>query len=67
MNERDDKVVRAARPPERLLGDLIAAVLLFHKGGVWTPGDTEVWRTLTGKDEATSKALCDFARECRAW
>jgi hypothetical protein len=44
--------------PERLA----RAVLLFHRGGPWTDQDREVWRTLTGEDDATTRVLCDLAR-----
>jgi hypothetical protein len=47
----------------RQLLKLPEAVVLFHKGGVWTVGDGERWRDLTGREEATSRALCDFASE----
>jgi hypothetical protein len=41
---------------------LARAVLLFHRGGPWSDWDREVWRALTGADEATTRALCDLAR-----
>jgi hypothetical protein len=46
----------------RALQTLARAVLLFHRGGPWTPVDQESWRSYTGSDEATTKVLCDLAR-----
>lgn len=45
---------------------IVEAVLLFHSGSLWTPEKQERWRALTGRTEATSKALCDWLREVRA-
>lgn len=45
---------------------LARAVLLFHKAPPWTDQDSEVWLALTGQVDATSKVLCDLAREIRA-
>jgi predicted NUDIX family NTP pyrophosphohydrolase len=42
---------------------LARAVLLFHRGGPWTDDDRAAWRIVTGEDEATTKVLCDLARE----
>jgi hypothetical protein len=42
---------------------LARAVLLFHRGGPWSDWDREVWRALTGTDDATTRALCDLARQ----
>jgi hypothetical protein len=42
---------------------LARAVLLFHRGGPWTEADRYAWRGLTGEDEATTKVLCDLARQ----
>lgn len=42
---------------------LLRAVLLFHRGGPWTADDSRMWSALTGKDEATTRALCDAIRE----
>jgi hypothetical protein len=41
---------------------LALAVLMFHRGGPWTNTDRATWRGLTGRDEATTKVLCDLAR-----
>lgn len=45
-------------PTERLA----RAVLLFHRGGMWTGQDRNEWVMLTGEEEATTKVLCDLAR-----
>jgi hypothetical protein len=45
---------------------LARAVLLFHRGGEWTPYDREMWVVLTGQSDATTKTLCDLARKVRA-
>ena len=50
----------------RGLERLAAAVLLFHRGGPWTAADMQAWKALTDADEATTKALCDFARKVQA-
>lgn len=42
---------------------LARAVLFFHRGGLWTKADQEIWLALTGKSEPGIRALCDFARE----
>jgi hypothetical protein len=44
---------------------LARALLLFHRNGPWMPGDREVWFALTGKQECSSRVLCDLAREVR--
>jgi hypothetical protein len=41
---------------------LARAVLLFHRGGMWTEMDREEWELLTGSGEASTKTLCDLAR-----
>jgi hypothetical protein len=41
---------------------LARAVLLFHRSGPWTDWDREVWRALTGTDDATTRTLCMLAR-----
>jgi uncharacterized protein YndB with AHSA1/START domain len=51
----------SARPISRCEA-LARAVLLFHGGGQWTQECVVTWHTLTGADDATSRALCDFAR-----
>ena len=44
---------------------LARAVLLLHRGGPWTTADREIWKAITGQDEASTKSLCDFARKIR--
>ena len=39
------------------------AVLLFHRGGPWTDNDRALWLALTEQEEATTRVLCDVARE----
>lgn len=46
-------------PAERLA----RAVLLFHRGGIWTPEDHATWRALTGTVLCTQKNLCELARQ----
>ena len=41
---------------------LLEAVPLFHKGGYWSVADGATWTRLTGKDEVTTRALCDAIR-----
>lgn len=41
---------------------LASAVLLFHRGGPWTPQDHAAWLALTGSPLATTRTLCDLAR-----
>lgn len=40
----------------------LEAVLLFHSGGDWDEKKRSKWKSLTGKDEATTKVLCDLVR-----
>ena len=42
---------------------LALAVLMFYRGGRWTEQDQRDWQVLTGSADATTKALCDVARE----
>lgn len=42
--------------------ELARAVLLFHSIGPWTDEKRAEWTNLTGSLEATTLALCDFAR-----
>jgi hypothetical protein len=44
---------------------LARAVLLFHRGGAWSAWDREVWQALTGTTEATTRTLCNLARQVR--
>lgn len=43
--------------------NLLRAVLLFYSGGGWDEDQARRWRELTGKTEATTRALCDAIRE----
>jgi hypothetical protein len=42
------------------------ATLLFHAGGEWTAQRAARWLELTGSNDATTKALYDFARRVLA-
>ncbi len=42
---------------------LARALLLFHDGGTWGQAKKDLWRYLTGSDDATPRALCDLARK----
>ena len=44
------------------LADVAEATALFHSGGEWDDTKRLRWVQLTGSEEATTKALCDFAR-----
>ena len=57
--ETDDVTVPASLAPVERLA---RAVLMFHRGGVWTPQDLATWRALTGSPLATTRTLCDLAR-----
>jgi hypothetical protein len=46
-------------PAERLA----RAVLIFHAGGTWGENERALWREFTRHDGATTKVLCDLARE----
>lgn len=39
------------------------ATLLFHSAAPWSPDKRDEWHVLTGSDSATTKMLCDVARE----
>lgn len=45
---------------------LLEAVLLFHRGGEWSPNDSKTWLRLTGKEGASTKELCDAIRDALA-
>jgi hypothetical protein len=45
---------------------LARAVLLFFRGGPWTAEDRDVWQALTGTELATTRTLCDLARDVRS-
>lgn len=50
---------------ERLM-EVVEAFLLFHDGGYWDAPKASRWKSLTGSEEATTKVLCDFARQVMA-
>lgn len=41
----------------------LSLVLEFHSATPWTPERTEAWRTITGTDEVTTRAMCDHIRK----
>ena len=41
----------------------LQAVLLFHRGGVWDDDARREWKNLTGRDDASTKSMCDTIRE----
>ncbi len=43
--------------------NLLRAVLLFHSRLGWDAPTQALWKQLTGKDEATTRTLCDAIRE----
>jgi hypothetical protein len=45
---------------------LARALLLFHRGSPWTADNGAEWHALTGSYDATTKVLCDLAREILA-
>jgi hypothetical protein len=45
---------------------LARAVLLFHAAPSWDEKEKREWHELTGQMDATTKVLCDLAREVRA-
>ena len=45
---------------------LARAVLLFFRGGPWTPEDHTEWAANTGTPLCTTKNLCDMARQVEA-
>lgn len=53
------KQVLAAMKRERL----VQALLLFHSAEAWDEDRRRRWEELTGHREATTKVLCDLARE----
>ena len=42
---------------------LARAVLLFHGASSWCEKEKREWHALTGGREATTRVLCDLARE----
>lgn len=47
----------------RNLEKVASAIICFHSGLPWTKETQASWEALTGRKEATTKSLCDFARE----
>lgn len=47
------------------VNEVVEAVLLFHSSGPWTDYRRRRWRELTGNDDPTAKALCDWLRNIR--
>jgi isopentenyl phosphate kinase len=43
--------------------DVAELVLLFHGGGSWSDEKSKRWEELTENREATTRTLCDCARE----
>lgn len=43
--------------------NLLRACLLFHSNVLWDNKTREHWKLLTGKDEASTRTLCDAIRE----
>jgi hypothetical protein len=51
---------RRDREPATLL-DACRATLLFY-GVQWTDAERQAWRNITGREEATTRILCDTIR-----
>ena len=47
--------------------DALTAVLMFYRVGHWTAADRELWKQITGKDEATTKVLASHVRGTLAY
>ena len=45
---------------------LARAVLLFHRGGDWTPDNLAEWEVITDSSEVTAEVLCNLARDVLA-
>lgn len=58
QNDAEKRIERHA------LVDALDAALLFHSGSPWDEPKAKRWFALTGRRMATTKALCDFLREC---
>lgn len=43
--------------------DALKLVLLFHSSIFWDDEKRATWKSVTGNDDATSKALCDHIRK----
>lgn len=58
-----ERKVDAANEQRRALFNAAKATLLFHSGGPWSNARRDEWLELTGREEATTRNLCDFVRE----
>lgn len=48
------------------LMEALEAVLIFHSDSFWSDDKHKRWKEITGKDEATTKILCDKVRQAIA-
>ncbi len=48
--------------PQGGMREALRAVLLFHSATPWTPERRTEWLRITGREEATTKTLCDHVR-----
>ena len=62
MTEPDDAELSDLTACERLA----RAVLLFHAAPSWDEKEKREWTELTGRQDATTKVLCDLARQVSA-
>lgn len=57
-----DQALREERK-SKLLRDALELPLLFHSAGPWDEAKRSRWRTITGGDDATTRAMCDHIRK----
>lgn len=62
INRANARLIAAA--PD--MYEALQATLLFHSASPWDCEKQNRWRELTGKDEATTRALCDLVRAALA-
>jgi hypothetical protein len=62
-SDLQEEVSKVLRSDFELADGLLRAVLLFHSGSPWDDGKQKEWERLTGKNEVTTKALCDSIRK----
>jgi hypothetical protein len=62
LEQLGEKIETANAQRRRLL-NCAKATLLFHSGSPWSHAKADEWKEITGKDEATTRVLCDFIRE----
>lgn len=55
--------IEQANEQRRGLIKAAKATLMFHQGGPWSQANREAWLELTGREEASTRSLCDFVRE----